>query len=378
MNISSFLIGYQAGQKVSGGTDVRYVTFMSEDGTVEYGKKAVAVGDDCADPIKRGVFSTPTKESTAQYNYHFAGWATEPNGGLNSDALKEVYEDRTVYANFASVLRSYTITFLDEDGSVLNADAWLYGSVPSYEPKPPAGYEFDTWIPALTEVTGNASYTAVWKELPSFATLTWTQIGEICAAGNAASTFSVGDTKELVLSDGKKFTVEIIGINHDTLSDGSGKAPLSICVKDGDLESYTYIFTKNVTTWENGGLRTKVREYFDLLPSDLKPLIKTVKKNTQCRTVMSDYSSVTSDETLFALSYGELVEKTSYVTDGPKYVYFATTNKPIRYKNGSPATYFIRTCVTANDYSSSMGANGEQISVTSGTRKDYVVFGFCI
>ena len=57
----------------AGGGDVCYVTFMSRDGSVEYGKKAVAVGDDCADPIARGVFSTPTRESTAQYNYDFAG-----------------------------------------------------------------------------------------------------------------------------------------------------------------------------------------------------------------------------------------------------------------------------------------------------------------
>lgn len=71
--IAASLFGGSGGGS-GGGTgggfgDVRYVTFMSEDGTMEYGKKAAAVGDDCADPIARGVFVTPTKESDAQYNY---------------------------------------------------------------------------------------------------------------------------------------------------------------------------------------------------------------------------------------------------------------------------------------------------------------------
>ena len=46
--------------------DLRYVTFLSHDGAVEYGKKAVAVGDDCADPIARGVFSIITHSTAGQ------------------------------------------------------------------------------------------------------------------------------------------------------------------------------------------------------------------------------------------------------------------------------------------------------------------------
>ena len=81
-------------------SDVRYVTFMSYDGLVEYGKKAVAVGDDCADPIARGVFSTPTKESDSTLDYRFDNWATEPNGEVNADWYKAIMEDKTVYAHF--------------------------------------------------------------------------------------------------------------------------------------------------------------------------------------------------------------------------------------------------------------------------------------
>ena len=164
MNISSFLIGYQAGKQSSGGTsdDVRYVTFMSYDGAVEYGKKAVAVGDDCADPIARGLFSSPTRENTAQYNYTFYGWASVPNGGADANWNKAITEDKTVYANFSAAVRIYTVTYYDGD-TVLKTENLAYGTMPEYVPKK-TGYDFQGWNPALSNVTGNANYYAQWKE----------------------------------------------------------------------------------------------------------------------------------------------------------------------------------------------------------------------
>lgn len=81
--------------------DIRYVTFMSYDGLIEYGKKAVAVGDDCADPIARGIFDTPKEENTDQWEYlGFSGWSDEVGGVADEDALIAVTEDRTLYAAF--------------------------------------------------------------------------------------------------------------------------------------------------------------------------------------------------------------------------------------------------------------------------------------
>ena len=94
------LVQFTMGTGGSASADLHYVTFMSYDGLTEYGKKAVADGDDCADPIARGIFDTPTRESDAQYDYTFGGWATEANGEANVDALKAVTEDRVVYAVF--------------------------------------------------------------------------------------------------------------------------------------------------------------------------------------------------------------------------------------------------------------------------------------
>lgn len=142
---------------VSGGgssEDVCYVTFMNEDGTVELGKKAVITGDDCADPIDRGLFSVPTKESTAQYSYTFYGWATTPNGAADSNALKAVEEDRTVYANFAAAVRYYTVRFYDDD-TLLTSRQAAYGSSVEYVPDDKEGYSFVGWVPAPMNITGD-------------------------------------------------------------------------------------------------------------------------------------------------------------------------------------------------------------------------------
>ena len=145
--------------------DLRYVTFMSYDGLVEYGKKAVAVGDDCADPIARGIFAKPTRESDAQYTYTFYGWATEPNGGADANWNKAITEDKTVYANFSAAVRHYTITYYDDDGvSVLETESLAYGAMPVYEAEK-EGFKFVAWQPAVSPVTGDASYTAQWKAL---------------------------------------------------------------------------------------------------------------------------------------------------------------------------------------------------------------------
>ena len=62
----------------------------------------------------------PTNAETAQYTYTFAGW---------TPAIAEVTKDATYKATFNETLRKYTVTFVDEDGTVLKAaTAYDYGT----------------------------------------------------------------------------------------------------------------------------------------------------------------------------------------------------------------------------------------------------------
>ena len=64
----------------------------------------------------------------------------------------------------------YTITFANEDGTVLQSSEWESGTMPSYTGETPAKdpdtdhhYHFSGWSPALESVTGDATYTAVYE-----------------------------------------------------------------------------------------------------------------------------------------------------------------------------------------------------------------------
>ena len=115
-----------------------------------------------------GVSTTPTKEQTAQYTFTFAGWNTDSTATTaDANALNNVTTNRDVYAIFTNTLRSYTITFVKDaidGGGTLQTKTIEYGTVPTYTGTEPTtiqtGYEFNGWIPSLTAVTGDATYTA--------------------------------------------------------------------------------------------------------------------------------------------------------------------------------------------------------------------------
>lgn len=162
MNIKEFFMAkrFGGGSGGSGGggscDDVRYVTFMSYDGMVKYGKKPVAVGDDCADPIARGIFDTPTRESDPQYNYTFYGWATTPGGAADSNWNKAITENKTVYANFASSVRYYAVRFYNEN-TLLQTVNVRYEEDATYTGETPtkSGYTFIGWNPEPKNITEN-------------------------------------------------------------------------------------------------------------------------------------------------------------------------------------------------------------------------------
>lgn len=347
--------------------DVRYVTFMNDDGTVELGKKAVATGDDCADPIARGVFSTPTKESTAQYSFTFYGWATTPNGAADSNWNKAVTEDRTVHANFVSAVRYYTITYYDSDGTtVLKTESLAYGATPSYTPTK-EGSSFEKWNPDPYKVNGDASYTAQWQEKVTFSGGTWADIARICEAGEAEKYFSLGDSRS-IKCNGNSYTVEIVGINHDDLSDGSGKAGIS-CLLTSIYTTRAYHSSSATIKWSGSTLRTYCNStIYNALESDLKNVVKEVSKKTY---IGSD--SETTNDYCWVLSCQE-VSKTLWGGLGTKYPVFTS---PSDARIGTD--FFLRDTNTSSKQCYYLSQSSATMTVTTAvTNSKGVRFGFCI
>ncbi len=141
------------------------VTWLDWDGS-ELGKETYPSGEK---PAYKG--TEPAREATTQYTYTFSGWSPE---------IKEVTEDVTYTAVFKETTNSYTVTWKNWDGTELAKEACLYGSTPEYKGIAPArsataqfSYIFEGWSPEIKEVTGEAVYTAVFKETTNSYTVTW-------------------------------------------------------------------------------------------------------------------------------------------------------------------------------------------------------------
>ena len=145
--------------------DSHTITFVNDDGSVLQ-SSPVPYGDT---PVYSG--DTPEKESTSEYAYSFAGWSPE---------IKKVTADTTYTAVYTSTLCEYDITFVNEDGSVLQSSPVPYGDKPVYSGDTPAKestpeytYSFAGWSPEIKEVTADTTYTATYNSIPVDYKLTW-------------------------------------------------------------------------------------------------------------------------------------------------------------------------------------------------------------
>ena len=246
------------------------VTFMN--GTDELLSRPVYIGDDCPDPVTQERIETPTKESTVDKVYTYNGWTSADGGSADDTVLANIAEDKILYAAFSSAVREYTITWLDDDGTVLKTEQVAYGIVPNYTPSKD-GYVFVEWSNMPVAVESDASYTAVWRERIALKDHTWEQL-EAMSIDEMREKFVIGE--EGPNMGASYYKTVLIGFEHDDLADGTGKARMTFA-GGGSLVPSSYVWGDG-KDWSDCYPRihcdTHVSNYYTVIVPYAKTVIK--------------------------------------------------------------------------------------------------------
>ena len=131
------------------------ITFLNYDGTViSHDLWGYGTTPSCA--------KTPVRESNDTTDFTFSGWSPE---------IIPVTAEASYTAQYSESVRTYTITFQNDDGTILQQDKLVYGETPVYQGTIPTKlksdqftYGFHEWVPSITPVKAEATYTASYSE----------------------------------------------------------------------------------------------------------------------------------------------------------------------------------------------------------------------
>lgn len=118
---------------------------------------------------------------------------------------------------------------------------------------------------------------------PVFANNDWAAIIEACHANEVPDTWVADGScyKDMDIG-GKAYRIDIIGKNHDDLSDGTGKAPLTFQMHDCYDTTYQMNSSNtNAGGWRDCQMRTQTMPALKaLLPAEVQAGIRAVNKLT--------------------------------------------------------------------------------------------------
>lgn len=139
----------------------------------------------------------------------------------------------------------------------------------------------------------------------------------------AQAAMDAGTKFSAKLTNGKTLEYRIVGINHDDLADGSGKAGLTFEATNSAL-GYQKMNTTNTNAggWEKSELRGRLNtgDLWSLLPSELQSKVKAVTKMTDNQGGGKAGTPTATTDKVFLLSATEVWGDMQ--SDGTQYEYY--------------------------------------------------------
>jgi peptidoglycan hydrolase CwlO-like protein len=276
--------------------------------------------------ITSGAVNIPT---TPTGNWTFAGWSADGENIVTPSAVAGDVEYHAVI--------NCAVTF------IVDGETWAtqvvkqngFATLPT-EPQGFAGWSLngtDAVDVGAHKVVENTSFIKLDLSSISFFHDCWSMISMISRSGQAREFYNIGDTKDIVLSTSEVITVRILGFDHDNLSDGSGKAGITLGMTHVMADTYHILESPtsnspSLGNWSNTLIHkhTLPNVIFPSLPIELRNAIKSINKNTLVKRPST--AVITTEERLFLFSERELsgVNIAPKNNDGEQYEYWATRN----------------------------------------------------
>ena len=207
-------------------------------------------------------------------------------------------------------------------------------------------------------------------------------------AGDIHRKVSIGDQVTLSLN-GTNYTFDIIGFNHDTLTEtgaygketATGKAGMTLQMHD--IFATTYPMNSSNTNnggWKNSVMRTSTMATMKgYLPDDWEAIVKPVNKTSGIGGSSSSGTETVSDN-CFLLAEIEIFGKTTYSVygEGTQYAYYKAGNAKVKNKNGAAYGWLERSPRKGGIEDFCIVNKDGRASYNSAGMKRGVAFGFCV
>lgn len=207
-------------------------------------------------------------------------------------------------------------------------------------------------------------------------------------SGDVHRKISIGDQVTLALGS-VEYAFDIIGFNHDTLTDSAaygaatatGKAGMTLQMHGLTAERYTMnIENTNVGGWRSCNMRTVTLPALKgSLPADWQSIIKAVNKISSAGNVSASLD--TTSDMCFLLAEIEVQGSVTYsfTGEGTQYAYYAVGNTTVKnIPSGSARPWSLRSPYRNGDLGWCQVAVGGTADYTGGSATRWDAIAFCV